>query len=150
MSDLIDRAEALKCLEFTGDYNTLNEIYERLSKLPSISDTVSGATFEQVMWERNLAIKQLEDLGYGLGEKPKTGHWYEEKASTPCEVYLANYRCSECHEYGGTWMQGLEAKFLPRFCMWCGARMGERSEENTRHLEYAGNCADNDTMMPAT
>ena len=42
MSDLIDRAEALKCLEITGDYATLNEIYERLSKLPSASQSLVG------------------------------------------------------------------------------------------------------------
>ena len=42
MSDLIDRAEALKCLEFTGDYNTLNEVHERLSKLPSVSQPKTG------------------------------------------------------------------------------------------------------------
>lgn len=34
--DVISRANALKCLEFKGDYNTLNEVHERLSKLPSV------------------------------------------------------------------------------------------------------------------
>lgn len=28
--------------------------------------------FEQIEWERNIAIKQLKDLGYSLGEKKKT------------------------------------------------------------------------------
>jgi hypothetical protein len=27
---------------------------------------------EQIKWERDLAIRQLADLGYGLGEKPRT------------------------------------------------------------------------------
>lgn len=27
---------------------------------------------EQIKWERDLAIQQLKDLGYGLGEKPRT------------------------------------------------------------------------------
>lgn len=27
---------------------------------------------EQIKWERDTAIQQLKDLGYGLGEKPRT------------------------------------------------------------------------------
>ena len=34
--DTISRDAALKCLEFTGDYATLNEVHERLMKLPSV------------------------------------------------------------------------------------------------------------------
>jgi hypothetical protein len=30
---------------------------------------------EQIKWERDMAIAQLNELGYGLGEKPRTGHW---------------------------------------------------------------------------
>ena len=33
------------------------------------SDTVSRGAFEQVMWERDVAIGQLKELGYGLGQK---------------------------------------------------------------------------------
>ena len=40
-----------------------------LSKIKE--DMVSREMFEQIMWERDLAIQQLKDLGYGLGEKPK-------------------------------------------------------------------------------
>jgi len=32
-------------------------------------DTVSRGAFEQVMWERDVAIGQLKELGYGLGQK---------------------------------------------------------------------------------
>lgn len=46
----------------------------------------------------------------------------------PCqETYSGpdtyNYFCTACREYGGTWARGLEPEQLPRFCMWCGARM---------------------------
>lgn len=30
---------------------------------------VSRAAFEQVMWERDIALKQLAEIGKGLGEK---------------------------------------------------------------------------------
>ena len=43
--DAISRQDAYKCLEIHGDYDTLNEVYERLQKLPSVK------------------------------QEPKTGHW---------------------------------------------------------------------------
>ena len=36
------------------------------------ADTVSRKLFDQIKWERDLAIRQLEELGYGLGEVIKT------------------------------------------------------------------------------
>ena len=32
-------------------------------------DAISREVFEQVMWERDIAIQQLKELGYGFGEK---------------------------------------------------------------------------------
>ena len=58
---------------------TIADVVETLEDLPSVNpqepsnDMVSRGIFEQVMWERDVAIEQLKDLGYGLGEKPKTG-----------------------------------------------------------------------------
>lgn len=37
----------------------------------STKNTVSRETFEQIMWERDIAISQLKELGYGFGEKIK-------------------------------------------------------------------------------
>lgn len=42
-------------------------------------DTVSRAAYEQIMWERDTAIQQLKDLGYGLGEKPKENKGERDK-----------------------------------------------------------------------
>ena len=36
------------------------------------ADTISRKLFDQIKWERDLAVSQLEALGYGLGEIPKT------------------------------------------------------------------------------
>ena len=69
MSDLIDRAEALKCLEITGDYATLNEVHERLSKLPSVlnqtdtdfnNDTDNDAILNDSLISRQAAINCIE------------------------------------------------------------------------------------------
>lgn len=35
--DCISRADAFNALRIKGDYNTLNEVYERLEKLPSVT-----------------------------------------------------------------------------------------------------------------
>lgn len=35
--DCISRADAFKALRIKGDYNTLNEVYERLEKLPPVT-----------------------------------------------------------------------------------------------------------------
>lgn len=45
-----------------------HHIFHILDKIPA-ADVVSRATFEQAMWERDVAIQQLKDLGVGFGEK---------------------------------------------------------------------------------
>ena len=35
-------------------------------------DLISKSVFDQIKWERDVAISQLHDLGYELGEKPRT------------------------------------------------------------------------------
>lgn len=37
-----------------------------------MSDTVSRRLYEQIKWERDTAIQQLNDLGCSFGEKPRT------------------------------------------------------------------------------
>ena len=43
--------------------------YDRnaLKAVPSVQSEI-----DQIRWERDTAIQQLKDLGYGLGEKPRT------------------------------------------------------------------------------
>ena len=43
-------------------------IRKRLKELPE-EDVVSREVFEQVKWERDTALKTLEEHGIGLGEK---------------------------------------------------------------------------------
>ena len=40
-----------------------------IKALEQQDDVVSQGVFEQVMWERDIAIEQLKELGYGFGEK---------------------------------------------------------------------------------
>ena len=43
-----------------------------ISALQEQEETVSRKVYEQISWERDIAVMQLKDLGYGLGEKIRT------------------------------------------------------------------------------
>lgn len=87
------------------------EIFEQ------IIDVQPTVSIEQLKWERDTAIQQLRELGYDLGQKPKTGKWIlirpdEDKAGNGL------YECSECGK-GDIHAPEVEVPF----CWNCGARM---------------------------
>lgn len=95
--------ELVKCFEDLG-------IFEQ-----EPCDTVSRGVFEQVMWERDVAIEQLKELGYGLGEKPRTGHWIMTGDYLTTDYSSTEYvKCSCCH------VDSLEEG---NYCPNCGAKM---------------------------
>lgn len=69
IKDIIENLSYINCMKginpSTDDYEKCIDI---LNDLPS-ADVVSLTTFEQVCWERDLAISQLNDLGLDLGIK---------------------------------------------------------------------------------
>ncbi|MBQ1792390.1 MAG: hypothetical protein II008_19600 [Oscillospiraceae bacterium] len=70
MADLIDRQAAIDALESKAYRHTyLDQIVGIIEDLPSAQP--KGYT-DQLRWERDTAIQQLKELGYGLGEKPRT------------------------------------------------------------------------------
>jgi len=77
-----------------------------------------AGAYYQVRWERDVAVEQLKELGYSLGEKIRHGHWM------PLELNETPYTtCSVCESL---WEKDLSELFS--FCPNCGARMDERSE----------------------
>ena len=75
MSDLISRRAAIKAIDdLQNCYNGYSDTYDKaciigvLEEVPSI-DAVSRGVLEQVMWERDLAISQLNEIGKSWGEK---------------------------------------------------------------------------------
>ena len=80
------------------------------------ADVVSRGVLEQVMWERNLAVSQLAEIGKGLGEKMddvvkvQSGHWINVNGDGSA------FRCSVCGEISCC---------NAAYCNDCGASMTE-------------------------
>lgn len=66
MSDLIRRSDAMDALKTIGIAAIAG--YSKIRTIPAV-DAVERSAFEQVAWERDIAIKQLADIGKSLGEK---------------------------------------------------------------------------------
>lgn len=118
--DAISRADAVKV---ASGYCHSQNIAKELAKLPPATPKAE-CSCDQIKWERDMAIAQLNALGYGLGEKPKTGHWFYDKS-------IDNWRCSECNETPKTIGYCGSANFMARnfkFCNNCGAKMAEPQE----------------------
>lgn len=71
--------EAIKILEVAKaecEWNAPLDYQEAfdmaISALQAQEETVSRKVYEQISWERDIAVMQLKDLGYGLGEKIRT------------------------------------------------------------------------------
>ena len=74
-----------------NNLDQMKEIYEKLKEL-----------YDQVKWERDVAISQLEDIGCGLGRKMDDvkAAMEKQKEKKPIEKELYNipyYICPVCH-----------------------------------------------------
>ena len=90
----------------------------RVKEVDSIpaEQVVSKGAYEQCKWERDMAVKQLAELGYSLGEKPqkrfgspRKGHWIISS-----DGYYPY--CSECKTEPGSGN-------MTDVCPTCGANM---------------------------
>ena len=118
--DLIRRGDLKKKYLEYGFFPAL--ISNVLQKAPAI-DAVSREVFEQVQWERDIAIAQLAEYGVGFGEKKKNlvemkhGQIVEfidkEKGKMERIFSCCNTDCTQLT----MWMS-------PVFCPNCGAKMG--------------------------
>ena len=55
--------------DYTSAYDSISE--DDVTAFDMATNALGA--IEQIQWERDMAIKQLHDLGYGLGEKPREG-----------------------------------------------------------------------------
>jgi hypothetical protein len=124
MSEEMTKEQARNTLRNAAWLGT-NEDRERIERAVELlcgepcEDAVSRGVFEQVMWERDVAIDQLKELGYGFGEKPKMGHWI---IIDDCEKFIA--KCSECGRIE-------DSRMISKYpyCH-CGAKMVEPQERS--------------------
>lgn len=154
MTDYISREAAFKeFAEFVRGSNnsdfvdapTWNDAVSLIGSLPA-ADVVPKTAYGQAVWERDVAISQLQTIGKGLGAKMDDvapvvhGRW--EKVSTPSLLYH-KFKCSECgHEFT------VAARFnylplLPKYCQECGAKM-DSSETDEPEINPCRGCSDYD------
>lgn len=123
MAEFIDKERAKKRL--ISDY--AYAAARILDELPA-ADVVSNVVLEQVMWERDAAIAQLNSYGVGLAEKAdavrvKHGRWVEKDNN-----YDTYYDCSVCGE-SFVFIDGSPIDNLYSYCPNCGAKMDEKETE---------------------
>ena len=96
MDRLISEQEVIKVIEkWRDDIYTAStvDLIKRIKAIPPAEPIIHEETLRQVMWERDIAIEQLKELGYGFGEKiepsaePKTGHWKDFAAWVANEIF---------------------------------------------------------------
>lgn len=73
MTDYIKREDLLKLydlggLEVENAKVPLNVVIQTIKDMPS-ADVVTREQYEQIHWERDVALHQLEEIGKALGEK---------------------------------------------------------------------------------
>lgn len=69
--------EAIRILKNSAFLATVSK-YQDIEEAVEMAINALGA-IEQIQWERDLAIKQLHDLGYGLGEKTREDNSSSDK-----------------------------------------------------------------------
>ncbi len=74
VGDMVYRQDAISMVHMSlfPKIGLAKKVEGSLMQLPSAEPTVLQGTYDQVKWERDVAIKQLKELGYSLGEKPRT------------------------------------------------------------------------------
>jgi len=82
MSKYID---ADKLIEFANNSRVGLDAND-IARFPS-ADVVSRETFEQFKWERDTAVQQLEELGYGLGQKIVHCKDCKHRLTDECPMY---------------------------------------------------------------
>ena len=85
------------------------------------ADVVSKGLYEQIKWERDVALTQLEEYGVSLGEKAdvmkaRHGRWIR-KEDDSCYWY----ECSECGEKLAKTQWGND--YFSAYCPNCGTLM---------------------------
>ncbi len=100
--------------------------YEQMTALDIAIEAIRhDVIFEQIKWERDVALQTLEEHGIGLGQKCDAvavqGEWIDDKPLLHSS-FAKQYRCSKCGA----------RRYKDNYCSNCGTRMlredGEASD----------------------
>lgn len=134
MAEYIKREDVICAIKSLPDCpNGYSDAYDKaviigvIEDLPT-ADVVSSSLFDQIDWERTVAISQLAEIGKSLGEqmddvvKRKKGKWRTTNAF-PHWLY-----CDQCHKRLVPNVNWIEEYNIPtNFCSNCGSDMrGEK------------------------
>lgn len=110
-----------------------------IDKEPS-ADVVSKGLYEQIKWERDVALAQLEEYGVSLGEKAdvvkvRHGRWTFGKDLPDSFGSISKNKyhlyCSECRNQAFNRSEDNDPDFdidTP-YCLNCGAKMDKEEEQ---------------------
>ena len=70
---LIDEFKWLKSVVNESSKDEIEEVIQRIKNAPVV-DAVSKSLYDQIKWERDIALSQLEELGISLGQKSGCEH----------------------------------------------------------------------------
>lgn len=99
-----------------------------IREYPSIDglnkESVPAGLYKQILWERDVAIKQLQSYGIVLGEKTDAkkvnhGHWIYKGV----RAGLASFDCSECSKH--VVFDHFTKECTYEYCPHCGAQMDD-------------------------
>ena len=117
-----------------GDNDVADCFRDCIDLLDSIpaADVISKGLYEQIKWERDVALAQLEEYGVSLGEKAdvvkvRHGRWI-------CiNKRYGEYECSVCHGMDSNCSDyyGIHAVTQQEFCPSCGAKMDKEVADET-------------------
>ena len=65
---LVDELELVKSVVDVPIKYEIEDVIQRIKSTPTV-DAVSKGLYDQIKWERDVAIEQLEELGLSLGQK---------------------------------------------------------------------------------
>lgn len=91
---LIDEFEWLKSAVNESSKDEIEEVIQRIKNASAV-DAVSKSLYDQIKWERDIALEQLEELGVSLGQKIDGVCMTKEKYDELLECVDKRYKYGE-------------------------------------------------------
>lgn len=88
---LLDEFEWLKSVVNESSKDEVEDVIQRIKNVPA-TDAVSKSLYDQIKWERDIALEQLEELGISLGQKIDGVYLTKEKYDELLECVDKRYK----------------------------------------------------------